>query len=116
MTKDHKLYLNHILESIVLLEKYFTGVTKEQFDDSDEKHDLAVRRLEVIGEAARNIPEDFKKQHPDIPWRDIGDMRNVLIHEYFDVDYDIVWKTYTQFIPPLKKQIEEILQKENGNK
>lgn len=70
MTKDHKLYLNHILESITLLEKYLTGVTKEQFDDSDEKHDLAVRRLEVIGEAARNIPEDFKKQHSDIPWRD----------------------------------------------
>lgn len=92
-----------------MLEKYLEGVTKEQFDDSDEKHDLVVRRLEVIGEAARHIPEDFKNHYADIPWRDIGDMRNVLIHEYFDVDYDIVWKTATQFIPPLKKQIQSII-------
>src|SRR4051812_46253417 len=109
MTKNPKIYLSHIVDSIILLEKYLEGVTEEQFADSDEKHDLAVRRLEIIGEAARNIPEDFKKQHTNIPWRDIGDMRNVLIHEYFDIDYDIVWKTVTQFIPPLKEQIESIV-------
>lgn len=110
MTKDPKIFLNHILESINLLEKYLQGVTPEQFEKSEEKHDLIVRRIEVIGEAAKSIPEEFKQQHPEVPWRDIGDMRNVLIHEYFDIDYKIVWKTATEFVPLLKKQVQQLLQ------
>ena len=97
------------MQSIAAIEKYLQGVSKETFLDSEEKQDLLVRRLEVIGESVKQLPEDFKRQYSDVPWRDIGDMRNVLIHIYFDVDYTIVWKTATELVPQLKKQIETML-------
>lgn len=111
MKKDPKLFLTHILQSIKLLERYTRGITKERFYSSEEKQDLVTRRLEIIGEATKNIPEGFKKEHPEIPWQDIADMRNILIHQYFEVDYGIVWKTLTESIPPLKKQIQTLLNK-----
>jgi uncharacterized protein with HEPN domain len=113
MRKDPKIYLTHIMQSIVLIEKYLDGVSLETFLNSEEKQDLVSRRLEIIGEAVKQLPDDFRKEHPGIPWRDIGDMRNVLIHVYFDLDYTIIWKTATELVPKLKEQIEEILQKEN---
>lgn len=110
MKKDPTIFLTHILESINLLEKYLQNVTEEQFLASEEKQDLAVRRIEVIGEAAKNIPETFRNQYPDIPWKQISGMRDILIHKYFGINMDRVWETATQFIPPLKKQIKSILE------
>lgn len=109
MTKDPKVYLTHILQSIQRIEKYLVGVSKEEFLQSDAIQDQITRRLEIIGEAVKQLPEEFKEQHPEIPWRDIGDMRNVLIHIYFDIDYEIVWRTATELIPKFKKQIEDLL-------
>lgn len=109
MKKDPQVYLTHIMQSISTIEKYLQGVSKEMFLKSEEKQDLIIRRLEVIGEAVKQLPEEFKQQYPDIPWRDIGDMRNVLIHVYFDVDYTIVWKTATELVPKLKEQIAALL-------
>lgn len=109
MKKDPKIYLTHILDSINLLERYLKGVSEEQFYSSEEKQDLTVRRIEVIGEAAKNIPIEFRQQYSDIPWKRMAGMRDVLIHDYDDVDYTVVWKTVTQFIPPLKIQLEEML-------
>jgi len=113
MRKDPKVYLIHIMHSINAIERYLVGVTKETFLESEEKQDLLSRRLEIIGEAVKQLPDDFKSEHPEIPWRDIGDMRNVLIHVYFDLDFTIIWKTATELVPKLKKQIETILQNEN---
>ena len=109
MKKDPKVYLDHIMHSIGAIENYLQGVSKEEFLNSEEKQDLISRRLEIIGEAVKQIPEDFKQKHEEIPWRDIGDMRNVLIHVYFDVDYTIVWETAIELIPVLKRQIEKLL-------
>ena len=73
----------------------------------DEKTiDSVIRNLEIIGEAARSIPDDFKVQHPDIPWDEMIGMRNKVIHEYFGVDHEIVWKTVTDDLPTLKKMLE----------
>ena len=108
MKKDSSVYITHILHSIDSIEKYLQGVSKEEFLVSEEKQDLVSRRLEIIGEAVKQLPEDFKQKHADIPWRDIGDMRNILIHVYFDVDYAIVWKTATELVPQLKKQIKKL--------
>lgn len=113
MKKDPQVYLTHIMQSITAIEKYLNGVTKEVFLESEEKQDLISRRLEIIGEAVKQLPDDFKNEHLEVPWRDIGDMRNVLIHVYFDLDYTIIWKTATELVPKLKKQIEEILQRKN---
>lgn len=109
MKKDSQAYIQHILQSISLIERYIDGVTQEEFLKSEEKQDLVSRRLEIIGEAVKQIPEEFKLSHPEIPWRDIGDMRNVLIHVYFDIDYTIVWKTATELIPQLKQQIHDLI-------
>lgn len=108
MKKDSSVYITHILHSIDSIENYLQGVSKEEFLASEEKQDLVSRRLEIIGEAVKQLPEEFKQKHEDIPWRDIGDMRNILIHVYFDVDYAIVWRTATELVPQLKKQIEKL--------
>ena len=109
MKKDPIIFLTHIMESIALLERYLHGVTEKKFYASDEKKDLAARRIEIIGEAMKNLPKEFKKAHPEIAWRDAQDMRNVLIHEYFEIDYGIVWQTVTKFIPKLKRQLQALL-------
>lgn len=67
MTKDPTFFLEHILESISKIEKYLEGVTEEQFANSDEKQDLVTRRIEIIGEATKSIPEDYRQTHPEIP-------------------------------------------------
>ena len=105
MKKDPQVYLSHVMQSIQMIEKYLEGISEEEFLKSEEKQDLITRRLEIIGEAVKQLPEEFKNQHPEVPWRDIGDMRNVLIHVYFDIDYTIVWMTATKLVPELKKQI-----------
>jgi len=109
MKKDPQVYLAHILQSITSIERHVKGISKEAFLESEDIQDIITRRLEIIGEAARQISQDFKTQHSEIPWRDIGDMRNVLIHTYFEVDYTIIWKTATELVPVLKKQIEALL-------
>ncbi len=114
MKKDPEVYLTHILDSINLLERYLQGVTESQFYSSEEKQDLAVRRIEVIGEATKNIPDFFKENYPAIPWKRMAGMRDVLIHQYDDIDMKIVWKTITQFVPELKKQIGTLLKNSSG--
>ncbi|MDO8599846.1 MAG: DUF86 domain-containing protein [bacterium] len=110
MNKEASVFLKHILESIQLLEKYMEGVTEEEFLNSNEKQDLAIRRLEVIGEAVRNLPEDFRKEHKDIAWSKAMATRNILIHHYFGIDLEIVWDTVIKSIPEFKKQIEQLLE------
>lgn len=109
MNKEATIFLKHILESIQLLEKYMDGVTEEEFLHSSEKQDLAIRRLEVIGEAVRNLPEEFRNEHSDIAWNKAMATRNILIHHYFGIDLEIVWDTVTQSIPEFKKQVEQLL-------
>jgi uncharacterized protein with HEPN domain len=110
-TKPH-LYIIHIFDAITSIESQMTTVTREQFDSSELLQGFVERKLEIIGEATKRIPIDFKKQHPQIPWKDMAGMRDILIHQYTGVDEDIVWKTVKQKIPPLREQIEKILQEE----
>lgn len=110
MKRDIRLFLDDILKSILLIEKYSQGVTKEQFHTSEEKQDGITRRLEIIGEATRNIPEDVREKYPNIPWSKMAGIRNIIAHEYFGVNFNTIWETATEFIPPLKKHIEELLE------
>ena len=93
MKKDPQIFLTHILESIEAIEEYLQGVSEETFYNSREKQDLAVRRLEIIGEAAKNIPDEFKKQHVALPWKQMTGMRDVLIQ------LNGFWKRPTDFAP-----------------
>ncbi len=109
MKKNPTIFLTHILESINYIEQYLQGVTEERFHTSVEKQDLIVRRLEIIGEAAKNLPQEFREKHPTIPWKRMAGMRDVISHQYFGINYNIVWKTIIQFLPSLKEEITKIL-------
>jgi uncharacterized protein with HEPN domain len=109
MKKPPEILLKHILESIELLEKHVNSLSEEEFHANVTIQDAVVRRLEIIGEAARNLPDEFKKENQQVPWLDIADMRNRLIHEYFNVDLDLVWDILTLEIPILKKQIKDLI-------
>lgn len=109
MTKSPDIFLGHILESINLIEKRIEKVSYERFIKDIDIQDMIIRRLEIIGEAIRKLPEDFRKKHSEINWQDPAGMRSALIHAYFDVDLDIVWGTIKNDLPPLKKQVLSLI-------
>lgn len=113
MNKDNFTYLNHILTSINFIEEYSRG---KKFDDlvaNKMMQDAIIRQIEIIGEATSRISIVFKNEYPELPWVDMKDMRNKLIHNYFGVNIKHVWNVVTQDIRPLKLQVEKILNDNN---
>ncbi len=90
MKKNLRIFLIHILDSINLIEDYTKDKTKEEFEDSLSLQDMTIRRLEIIGEAIKNLPQEFKNNYNNIPWKKISGLRDKLIHEYFGVDIDLI--------------------------
>jgi uncharacterized protein with HEPN domain len=111
--KDTSVFLKHILESIELIERYTDGISEDEFLNSVEKQDLVMRRLEIIGEAVRNIPVEFTEKHPAIEWKKAMAVRNILIHHYFGVDLEIIWDTVSVSLPKFKKQVQDLLSPES---
>lgn len=105
MKKDVKIFLEHILESINLIEEYVKDKDKSEFLESTQLQDSVIRRVEIIREAIKNIPDEVKEAHSIIPWKKIIGMRDILIHQYFGVDLNLTWKVIEEEIPELKKQI-----------
>jgi uncharacterized protein with HEPN domain len=97
-----------IHEAIVRIEKY-TQDGREAFDQNELVQTWVIHHLEIIGEAARAIPRDYRSLHPEIPWSQISGMRNILIHMYFGIDPDIVWTVVEHDLPLLKSAVEAIL-------
>lgn len=112
--KSANVFLTHILESIEKIETSLQGKTKKDFLDSIDLQDANVRRLEIIGEAAKNLPIAFTKKHKNVPWSDIARTRDKLIHHYFGVDLDQVWLIIKDDLPKLKKQIQKINESLDG--
>jgi len=108
-TKDDRLYLGHIRDAIAKIEKYLADVQFEAFSANDMMVDAVIRELAIIGEATNNLSENFRKVHPEIPFRDIIDMRNILIHNYAGVSTKIVWDTYKHNLPDLKHCVNRSL-------
>lgn len=105
-------YAQDILDSIDKIEQFNKEVSLEQFQNDAKTVFATVRALEIIGEATNKLPSDILSDYPEIPWKDVIGMRNKLIHEYFGVDTEAVWKTIKEDLPKLKPVIIRILQAE----
>ena len=107
--RDLRLYLRDILAAMVAVQAFVEKMDFETFVVDDKTTSAVVRKLEIIGEATKNVPRKIRQQYPQIPWRQMAGMRDKLIHAYFGVDYSLVWETVKDVIPPLLPIIEQIL-------
>jgi len=110
MKKDPKIFLSHILENIELIEKDMSGVSKNDFINNKLLQDAIIRRVEVIGEAVKNLPDEFKEIHVNVPWKKIAGTRDFIVHEYFSIDLDLVWEITQKELAGLKKNIVNLLE------
>jgi len=114
---DHLLFIEDIKESLEKIERYVAGMDFDAFAGNELVIDAILRNLEVIGEATKNIPERFRKEHSDIEWRRMIGLRNIVAHEYFGVDLHIIWEIITKRLPETKSKIDDMhstISKGNG--
>ncbi|MGL1892246.1 MAG: DUF86 domain-containing protein [Spirochaetaceae bacterium] len=108
MKKDFKVYLNDILKSMELTQEFIKGLSKDEFKYDEKTQFAVIRCLEIIGEASKRIPDDFRESNKSIPWKAMAGMRDRLIHGYDVVDYEIIWTTVSRTIPTLITSIKDL--------
>jgi len=102
-------YLNDILTEIEMIKAFHKDLTEQDFLQDPKTIRATTRSLEVIGEAVKKLPSEVTGQYPEIPWRSIAGMRDILIHEYFGIDYGLIWRTAMRDLHPLEEAVREIL-------
>ena len=108
MKRDYKLYLNDIKESIARIEQYLKDISEEQFKLDVKLQDAVVRRLEIIGEASRNIPRSLKEKNMHVPWAKIEQYRDFIVHSYFEASLRRIWTTSTTDLKTVKEAMKNI--------
>jgi len=106
------LYLTDIVEAADAIQRFIEGVEREDFFADELRQSAVLQKLIVIGEAAARLPVDFRKHHSEVEWADIVGFRNIAVHEYFSVDWLIVWVAATQDAPALRRNVARILAEE----
>ncbi len=110
MQRNNYVYIEHIKFCIDKINSFTKGVTEEEFLKDELIQDAVIRNFEVIGEAVKQLSDDFRKKYNHIPWKDIAGMRDVLIHDYLGVDLWAVWSTVVKYLPDLEKEILILLE------
>jgi uncharacterized protein with HEPN domain len=110
-------YLLDILDNVEKAQRFVEGVTQKDFESNDEKVYAVVHALQTIGEAARHVPKSLRQRYAAIDWEDVVGMRDIVIHEYFGVDLDIIWRTIQKDLVPLETLVKKMLSDsgEQGN-
>ena len=110
MSRDYKLFVKDILDCISKIEEFVKDISYDDFVNDDKTSSAVVRKLEVIGEATKNIPKEIRQKYKELPWSDMAGMRDKVIHFYFGVDYEVVWKVIKERLPEIKPYIEKIME------
>jgi len=103
------LRVRHILDAIDMIDRHLGGVSEEKFVADELLTNLVAMKITVIGEALAALSGDFRVAHPDLPYRDAKDMRNYVVHEYFDVSYHVLWKAYRDDLPKLRDELSSLV-------
>jgi uncharacterized protein with HEPN domain len=109
MGKDDLIFVDHILEAIEKIDRYTDDITVHEFVDNELIQDAVIRNFEIIGEASKNVSNEFREKYTSIPWKKMSGMRDILIHDYLGIDLYSVWETIEKDLPNLKIEILKIL-------
>jgi uncharacterized protein with HEPN domain len=109
MPRDYEVYLEDIRDAIDKVKRYTEGLSLEAFESDEKTIDAVVRNLEIVGEAVKMIPDTIRLAHPDIEWKKIAGLRDILAHQYFGIDIEIIWDILQNKLPALEKEIRKIL-------
>jgi uncharacterized protein with HEPN domain len=107
--RDPDLLIQDMLEAVQKITHYIAGIEHDAFLCDEKTIDAVVRNLEVLGEAARQLPDDFTSRRPFIPWNKIAGLRNRIVHDHFGLDLEIIWQIIHHDLPPLKAQLEKLV-------